>query len=50
MSLTRKAFLKRLARDRAGFVRDRDPFTVARILEEMDAYSLGFWERIRKSK
>jgi len=48
--LTRKAFLKRLARDRAGFVRDGDPFTVARMLAEMDAYGPGFRECIRKSK
>lgn len=30
-----------LAKDLAAFVRDRDPFTVARILAEMDAYSPG---------
>ncbi len=30
-----------LAKDLAGFVRDRDPFSVARILAEMDAYSPG---------
>jgi len=48
--LTRKAFLKSLARDPADFVRDGDPFTVARMLPEMDACSPRFWECIRKSK